>query len=167
MVVKLFKWFALSILWWGTAFTTVPGQHEPASTQFASKASYHPFYVSVTEISQNLKERTLEISCKIFAEDFETTLTKDYKTPVDFTGAKSKAVLDKIIPDYVNRHLNIVVDGKPVTLTYVGFEKEKESAFCYFQAEGVGACKKLDVMNSLLQDFNDGQINIVHVVVNG
>jgi hypothetical protein len=170
MVVKLFKWFALSILWGGTAFTTVPGEHEPANSPSAivsQKAAYHPFFVSVTEINQNLKEKTLEISCKLFAEDFETTLNKEYKTPVDFTEAKSKAVLDKLIPDYVNRHLNIVVDGKPVTLTYVGFEKEKESEFCYFQVEGVGACKKLDVTNSLLHDFNDGQINIVHVVVNG
>ena len=63
--------------------------------------------------------------------------------------------------------MTIVIDGKLAKLTYVGFEKEKESAFCYFQVEGVGAFKKLDVMNSLLHDFNDGQINIVHVVVNG
>ena len=95
MVVKLFKWFVLSTLWWGTSFSTVPGQKATARCQatiLSPKASYHPFYVSVTEINQNLKEKTLEISCKLFAEDFETTLNKDYKTTVDFTGVKSKAV---------------------------------------------------------------------------
>jgi hypothetical protein len=171
MVVKLFKWFALSILWWGTSFTTIkPVQNYQAYSATGNslpKAAFHPFYVSVTEINQNLKENTLEISCKLFAEDFEATLNKDYKTPVDFSEGKSKPVLDKIIPDYINKHLTIVIDGKPTKLSYVGFEKEKESAFCYFQVEGVSTCKKLDVINSLLHDFNDDQINIVHVVVNG
>ncbi len=36
----------------------------------------HPFYVSVTEISHNAKDKTLEISCKLFSSDFETVLEK-------------------------------------------------------------------------------------------
>jgi hypothetical protein len=171
MVVKLFKWFALSIIYWGTSFTTINHSqiaHPNNLTVFPlPKAYYHPFYISVTEINQNAKDKTLEISCKLFAEDFEITLNKDYTTPVDFSNEKSKPVLDKLIPDYVSKHLGIVIDGKPVKLTYIGFEKDKESAFCYFQVDGVGPCKKLDVVNSLLHDFNDGQINIVHVMVNG
>ena len=139
MVVKIFKWFALSILWWGTSFTAINPHQILPNPDFpgipSAKVVYHPFYISVTEINQNPKEKTLEISCKLFAEDFETTLNKEYKTTVK--------------------------------LSYIGYEKDKESAYCYFQAEGISNCKKIDIVNSLLHDFNDGQINIVHVVVNG
>jgi hypothetical protein len=129
--------------------------------------TFHPFYISVTEINHNAKEKTLEISCKMFADDFEQILEKNYKTQLDIASDKDKANFDKLIPDYMNRHLAIAIDGKLVKLTYVGFEKDKESAYCYFQVENVAAPKKLEIFNSILHDFNNTQINIMHVVVNG
>ena len=42
---------------------------------------FHPFFVSVTEMNHNAKDKTLEISCKLFADDFEKGLEQVYKTP--------------------------------------------------------------------------------------
>ena len=127
----------------------------------------HPFYVSVTEINHNAATKSLEISCKFFAEDLEKILEKDYKTTLDMTAAKDKATFDKLIPDYVAKRLALVADGKPVVLHYVGFEKEKESAFAYFEVENIAVVKSINATNSLLHDFIDQQINIMHVVVGG
>ena len=33
--------------------------------------SNHPIFMSVTEIEHNAKDKTLEISCKVFTDDFE------------------------------------------------------------------------------------------------
>ena len=80
MVVKIFKWFALSILWWGTSFTAINLHQILPNPDFpgipSAKVVYHPFYISVTEINQNPKEKTLEISCKLFAEDFDFVATE-------------------------------------------------------------------------------------------
>lgn len=127
----------------------------------------HPFYVSVTEINQNAKEGSLEISCKFFADDFEQTLDADYHAQADINATKDKATFDKLIPDYINKHLQLVADGKPVKLNYVGYETEKESAYCYFEVQGLSSVKQLDAMNSLLHDFKKEQINIMHVIVGG
>ena len=54
---------------------------------------YHPIYVSVTEIEHNAKDKTLEISCKIFTDDFEKTLSQAYKTYVDLLKPKDKNAL--------------------------------------------------------------------------
>ncbi|MET0461971.1 MAG: DUF6702 family protein, partial [Chitinophagaceae bacterium] len=40
----------------------------------------HPIHLSVTEINHNAADRTLEISCKIFTDDFEKVLAQNYKT---------------------------------------------------------------------------------------
>lgn len=171
MAAILYKWFLVSCF----GFLAGPS-HSGASVPFADsknfsnvtfKNTYHPFYVSVTEINHNAKDKTLEISCKLFAEDLEEILNKNYKTEVDFSLAKDKAAFDKLIPDYISRHFALAVDGKPVKLSYVGFEQDKESAYCYFQVDNVASVKKLDIGNSILYDFNDGQINIMHAVVNG
>lgn len=127
----------------------------------------HPFYVAVTEVTQNGAEKTLEVSCKFFADDFEETLQKAYKTPLDINAAGQKEKFDQYIPDYINRHLAFTADGKPLKLSYVGFEKEKESVFVYFEVLNAPLVKQLQVSNSLLHDFKNEQINIMHVTING
>jgi len=155
MVSILFQWLLFAGFGW-----TTPAQ---AKTFQAP----HPFYIAVTEINHNAKDQTLEITCKMFADDLEQILEKKYKTQLDISLAKDRPAFDKYIPDYMAMHLSLAVDGKAVALSYVGFEQEKESAFCYFQVSHVPALKKLDIVNSILHDFKQEQINIIHVTVQG
>ena len=127
----------------------------------------HPFYVAVTEITQNNTDKSLEVSCRFFVDDFEKTLEKAFKTSLDMNAAKDKDRFDKLIPEYINSRLAITTDGRPAKLSYIGFEKDKESVFCYFEVVQTPAVKQLQVVNSLLHDFTSEQINIVHVTVNG
>lgn len=127
----------------------------------------HPFYVSVTEIAHNPQSKTLEITCKIFADDLEDILKKNYKTTVNLTSEAQHEQNNRLVSDYFTRHLALAADSKPVRLSFVGFEKESESAYCYFEVSGIAALKKLDVSNSILQDLTQEQINILHVTVNG
>jgi len=155
MVLFPYQWLLVFL------FGFAPAAHR------APAAAPHPFYIAVTEINHNAKDGDLEISCKLFADDLEQIIEKNYKTQLDISQPSDKAAFDKYIPDYMKHHLAIVVDGKALPLVYVGFEKEKESAFCYFQVDKVATPKKIDITNSILHDFNDGQINIVHVTVGG
>lgn len=127
----------------------------------------HPFYISVTEINQNTTEKSFEVSCKFFADDFEQTLEAAYNTHLDIYSTKDKVSFDKLAPDYINKHLQLLIDGKPAKLNYVGYETEKESAYCYFEITNLNSLKKLDAVNSLLHDFKKEQINIMHVTVGG
>lgn len=129
--------------------------------------NFHPLYIAVTEINLNPSDKTLEVSCKMFSDDLEQILEKNNHAQLDIASEKDKASFDKYIPAYVKNHLSISVDGKPVALSYLGFEKEKESAYCYFQVENISSLKKIDVNNSLLYDYTTEQINIIHVTVNG
>lgn len=129
--------------------------------------SFHPFFVSVTEIQHNQKEKTLEISCKIFTDDFEKTLRQNYKTSVDLLNPKDKAAMDKLVTDYVKKHLQIIADGRLLQLQFVGYEKEEEAIWCYFQVSNIAAIKKIEVNDNLLYEYKKEQINLLHVIVNG
>ncbi|MEO6069294.1 MAG: DUF6702 family protein [Chitinophagaceae bacterium] len=158
MVILFYKWFFVSLFSAFSLFNVTDKKAENVK---------HPFYVSVTEINHNAKEKTLEISVKIFADDLEDVLKQNYKTPVDVSSEKGEAQNGKLIKDYISKHLSLAIDGKQATLHYVGFEKQSESVYCYFDVANIAAVKKLDVTNSLLQDFNNEQINIMHIIVNG
>lgn len=140
---------------------------QPVKTSPGLGLAFHPFYVSVTEINENAKTKSLEISCKFFADDFEETLERASNKRLDLSLSSDKANVDALIPEYIAKHLQLSVDGRPVKLTYVGFEKEKESAYCYFEVPNLAAVKRVEAVNSLLYDFKPEQINIMHVVVGG
>lgn len=173
MAPVLYKWllipaFLVLVSFSGKrTFETGMQQNTDASIGLPGTRTFHPFYMAVTEINQNAQEKTLEIICKLFADDFEETLKKNFKTNVDLSSGKDKAVIDQYISTYFGKHFSMSVDGRPVKLTYVGFEKDKNSAYCYFQVDNVVQVKKLDVQNTLLHDFTDGQTNIVHAHISG
>lgn len=133
----------------------------------AKPVSFHPFHVSVTEIEHNASDKSLEISCKIFTDDFETALTDLYKTKVDLINPPKKAAMDSLVKRYLLSHLSLRVNGRPVTMTYVGFENEKEAAYSYFEVDNVSSMSKLDITNSIMYEKFDDQVNIMHVKLNG
>jgi hypothetical protein len=92
----------------------------------SNATSFHPFYVSVTEMNYNAKSKSFEISCKMFAEDVEEVLKQNYKAAVDLESEKQQVQNNQMINDYLVKHLTFTFDSKPVTFRYVGFEKEKE-----------------------------------------
>lgn len=128
----------------------------------------HPFFVSVTEMEHNAKDNTVEISCKVFTDDFEKALTKMANQKVDLYHPKDKTQLDKWVTQYIQTHLNIMLDGKKMPLQFVGFEIEDQSTISYFQIDGVSvAPKKVVVDNTIFYDQIDKQIQIVHCLVGG
>src|SRR5882724_9041964 len=97
----------------------------------------HPLYISVTEINHNASDKTLEVSCKIFADDFEKALTAAANKKVDLFNPKDKNEVDKLITDYIKKHLGIKLDGKAVSFSLVGFEREEDAIWSYFQVTGI------------------------------
>src|ERR1700743_3086449 len=107
MVTSLFKWLTVASLCMFGAHT-------------------HPLYISVTVINHNTKDKILEVSCKIFTNDFESVLEKMSGGRGDLSAAATKAASDKLIDTYVEKHLRLKVDGKPVSLHFVGSEQEND-----------------------------------------
>ena len=129
--------------------------------------SHHPIFVSVTEIEHNTKEKTLEISCKIFTDDFETALRKKYNTKIDLLDVKQRTAMNPLVNDYVQKHLSIAVDGKPVMMQFIGFEQEEEGIVSFYEVKNIASVKKVDVTDNILYDEKPQQMEIIHVIVNG
>lgn len=142
----------------------------PFNSQFLSyekKEIFHPIFVSVTEIEHNAKDKTLEISCKLFTDDFEKTLRLQYPSKIDLLNEKLKASMGVIVNDYIQKHFSIKADGKNVALQFIGFEQQEEGIVSFFQANNIVSVKKIDVFNDLLYEYSNQQMGIIHVIVNG
>ncbi len=128
---------------------------------------FHPFYVSVTEINHNAKTQSVEISCRMFYDDLEHVLEKQYNTRLDIVKPVNKDQLNKLINDYIHRYLIIKADGKVLNPAYVGYEIQEDGAWAYLEVKGINRPQKIEVHDALLYTEHPGQINMLHVTVNG
>jgi hypothetical protein len=133
-----------------------------------SGAVHHPVFVSVTEIEYNEADKSLEVVCKIFTNDFENTLRKGYpKQKIDLLAAAQKKQMEKTVADYLSKHLKIAVDGKSKSMEFLGFEQQEESIASYLQIGGVERFKNITVKDDILYEFKAEQISLIHITVMG
>lgn len=128
---------------------------------------FHPFYVSVTDITHNKSTGTVQVSVRIFFDDLEKALEKKYKTNVDVLKPANRKELEILIAMYIKERLIISSNGKMLDLKYQGYEIEEDAAWCYLETGKVGRIKKLDVENNILFEAYASQSNMIHVTVNG
>ncbi|MFP5042823.1 DUF6702 family protein [Parasediminibacterium sp. JCM 36343] len=127
----------------------------------------HPFYLSMIEIDHNAKEKTAEISIRIFTEDLEGALRKFSNTKIDLLHPADKAATEKILNAYIQSKFQLTLNEKAVTLHFVGYEQQIESIWTYLEVKDVPIFKKASINCSLLYDYQDKQVNIFHVKANG
>jgi hypothetical protein len=127
----------------------------------------HPLHVSTTEINFNAKEKSLEISCRIYTDDFENVLAKQFKAKTDLSKATMHKAMDELVKKYLAAHLQFQVNGKSATANYVGFEKDDEATNVYLEINNIGSLQKINLTNSILYDLFDDQMNILHVEKGG
>lgn len=133
----------------------------------AGSKGKHPLHLSSTELNYNLKEGTLEVSCRIFTDDFEDILSKKYKVKADLSSAAKHKEMDQLISKYIATHLQFAGDGKPLSLNYLGFENDNEAIVVYLESSKVKSIVKLETSSTILYDLFDDQTNIFHLTSKG
>jgi 16S rRNA G966 N2-methylase RsmD len=129
--------------------------------------NHHPIFVSVTQIEHNAASKTLEISCKIFTDDFEQALRQQNKTKVDLLDPAYKKAMNILVNNYIQKHLQLKVDEKNVAMEFLGFEQQEEGIISYLQVNDIITVKKVAVTDNILYETKPQQMEIIHVTANG
>lgn len=124
--------------------------------------SLHPYYMSVTEFEYKPAEKEVQVACKIFTDDLEATLKKEYKRKVDILNVAAKKENEQLLNSYLQQHLRLQLDGKAVELKMIGFEEEGEAIWIYLVTNNTVAFKSAKVFNDLLYTYREDQLNIIH-----
>ena len=105
----------------------------------------HPFYVSMTDINYNDNTRSLEISVRIFTDDFENTLRKYHTEKIDILHPANKEQMNNYVNEYIQQHLQIKLNDKAVKLNFIGYEQQSESIWTYFEVTNVDKVSKVNI----------------------
>src|SRR6187549_1181533 len=98
----------------------------------------HPIHISVSEINYSEKDKALQITSRIFIDDLELSIRAQRNEPeLDLINPKNDLTTDKMVNEYVMKHLTVKLDGKVQKLTFLGMEREDPALICYIEIENV------------------------------
>jgi hypothetical protein len=131
------------------------------------KRLLHPIHASITTVEFNPKAHTLEIACKVFADDLEEAIKKTTGTQLYLGSSKEPRTATAVIEEYLRRHVQFTDEAKKpfARWKFVGRETEGDAVWCYLEVPNVQFVKQLTLSNTILLDLHDDQTNLVNVSV--
>jgi hypothetical protein len=127
----------------------------------------HPYYLSISEFNHKAAEKQIQVTEKFFADDLEEALEQELKQQVNILKKEDQKKNETLISQYLQKHLQLKVDGKPVALKMIGYEIELESVWVYLEANNVVKIKTAEVLNDILYSLRASQVNIIHFTNKG
>jgi 6-pyruvoyl-tetrahydropterin synthase len=126
-------------------------------------SSEHKFYVSITKIEYVKEKNSLQIITKIFIDDIEDALQQRYDTSISLDTKKETKAADEDVKNYLFQKIKIKVNGKPLTLDYIGKEYETDMLVAYLEIKNIKELKTIQIENKLLMEIFPEQQNIIHL----
>jgi len=149
--------------------------NQPISLRIASAFLYlsiflqfrlHDFHTSITRMDYNAKEKTFELSIRVFTDDLEKALAKENGGQKFVVANNDKN--DAFVEKYIRKHfalLNIQKQKKPYT--YVGKEQEADATWIYVEIPTQESNTGFFLQNTIMHDLFDDQVNLVNLNYQG
>jgi len=137
-------------------------------TQLTSFLEFHPVHISVTNIDYNINKNAFDLSIKLFADDFEKIINKNYNTTINLGDKNENKNCNKLIDSYIKHHLIIKINNKNLIKNIKLFKKEvkldENSVWIYYKIKYPNnkliKNKKIEVVNVLMNDLYNDQKNL-------
>ena len=129
---------------------------------------YHPIHVSVTNIDLDPDKGKMEISVKLFSDDFQDLIFQKYSVQLQ--------LVDRVKPDdsieavnrYLQEALQLEMNGKDLAEPgFVESELNEEATWLFYTYDYGKKIRKVRIRNSLMLEKFDDQTNLVIVSWDG
>ena len=128
-------------------------------------AARHDFHISKGLIEYKADEQSLQMTFHVFIDDLEKALEQSGAPKLYLGTERESARADDYLKQYLQKHFQLTLNGKPVTYTFLGKEISKDlSAFwLYLEAKPVSVPQRLHVRYDVLTEVYADQKNLVNL----
>ena len=122
----------------------------------------HAYHSTITELRYNAAKKQLELSVKVFTDDFEKALSQGQPAHVNLTDAGPRPLV--LASAYLRRTLQIsTTAGAPLQLQVLGMQAENDGYWFYCKVPLPGPVAGIKLRQALLLDAFSDQMNIVNI----
>jgi len=126
----------------------------------------HKYYISLTQINYNSKEKSLHITMRLFIDDLEKSLNSDFKKEFKLGTPKELPKTNNFMAFYLNNNFSIKVNDSIRNYTFLGKEYENDVVYFYLEVDSVSQIKNIGIQNTILMKEFDSQQNIIKLDIN-
>lgn len=133
---------------------------------FFAFTGMHKYYISVTQIDYIEDKQSVQITTRIFIDDFENLLRERYDKTITLEVKNEAINIDTYVSEYLSEKIKIKINGNPVNFKFIGKAYDLDIVRCYMEIEGVSNIESFEIINRVLFDLFDEQQNIVKTKIN-
>lgn len=127
----------------------------------------HKFYVGIYQINYANKKKEVQITARIFIDDFEKALEHKFKKKIYLATPKEISETNDFIKSYLAEKMQIKVNKSIKNMKFLGKETEDNVLICYLTTPVQEKITSIEIYNSILTEMYPEQQNIVHINING
>jgi len=127
------------------------------------QATTHPYYVSTLEIDYRPDRAVLQITMRVFTDDWQLMLNTRYDKTLRLDPDTDTEQVLTHSADYFQQHLELNLNGTDVTPSVLGREYQDDQLVLYLEVVGVAELQTLAVSNLILFAELEGQQNIIRI----
>lgn len=126
----------------------------------------HKYYISVTQINYVKEKQSVQITSRIFIDDFENVLRANYDENLTLAGTDEPKTVDDYIALYLMDKITIKINSQPAKINFIGKEYDGDITRCYLEVEGIKNIESFEISNKILFDLYEDQQNIIKTKIN-
>lgn len=124
----------------------------------------HKFYLSVTSVEYSDRYRAIQLTTRIFIDDFDKVLLERYGLKGNLATKEESAIADTYIEKYLNEKFIVEINGKQVEYDFLGKVYDNDIMICYVEIPEISleSTSSISLRNEVLMDIFQEQKNVVH-----
>ncbi len=124
----------------------------------------HKFYVSVTNIEYYDKGKALQITSRVFIDDFEKALEERYEVTTLLGTPQELPDAEVYIEKYLNAKFLVKINGETAPYQFLGKKYDNDIMICFLEIPEISLdqLNSIEIQNELLMDIFEEQKNILH-----
>ena len=130
-------------------------------------AMVHKFYVSVTNVEYVEKQRSFQITTRIFIDDLDALLAERYGVKAALATENEAENSNELISKYLDSKFEIKINGVKMDHNFLGKEYQGDLIICYLEITEINLDKirSIEIRNDVLTELFTEQQNVVHLKI--
>ncbi|MBF9219962.1 DUF6702 family protein [Hymenobacter ruricola] len=128
--------------------------------------AWHAYHSTITELRHNAAKQQLELSVKVFTDDFEKAISQGQPKPVNLTDAGPRPLA--LAAAYLQRTLQVrTVAGAALPLQVLGMQPENDGYWLFCKVPLPGPVSGVQLRQAMMLEAFGDEMNIVNLEANG
>lgn len=128
--------------------------------------SMHKYYISVTQINYIEAKESVQITSRLFIDDFEKVIKSNYDETIILAEKDEPKIIDTYFDSYLKDNIKLKINNNVVAFNFIGKEYDGDIVRCYLEVENIKNIESLYISNRVLFDLESDQQNIIKTKIN-